>query len=142
MPNSSRAGILRNIAPLPPPSAASLVDMDRDIVLPLLQPIVSSISLTEATSRAQNAVDSMTSEPQMEKLSLKHTPKSDHKSQHELELEQIESDLRMTQLALEILTGVCATLPDPSSGTDGAEDKDEDEYEDQDMDQGWSLLSS
>ncbi|KAF5366940.1 hypothetical protein D9757_010836 [Collybiopsis confluens] len=130
------SGILRNIAPLPPPSAASLVDMDRDVVLPLLRPVISSVLLTEATSRAQQAVDSLTSEPQIQKLSLKHTLKTDHKSQHELELEQIESDLRTVQLALEILTGVCATLPDPSSVTDEAEDNNEDEDEDMDQAMG------
>ncbi|KIK70596.1 hypothetical protein GYMLUDRAFT_65816 [Collybiopsis luxurians FD-317 M1] len=113
------SGILRNISPLPPPSSASLVDVDKDIVLPLLQPVISSASLSEAAVRAQQAIDGSTNEPQIERLSLKHTPKSDHKTQHELELEQTESDLRTLQLALEILTGVCATLPDPSSGSEG-----------------------
>lgn len=51
--------------------------------------------------------------PALEKLSLKHTPKSDHKTPSELELERLEHKLRTVQLALEILTGVCATLPDP-----------------------------
>ncbi|KAG5639576.1 hypothetical protein H0H81_012247 [Sphagnurus paluster] len=42
-------------------------------------------------------------------------PNSDHKSQGELELERLEANLRTVQLALEILTGTCATLPDPES---------------------------
>lgn len=50
----------------------------------------------------------------MEKLSLKNTPKSDHKSSFETELENLENALRTVQLALEILTGACATLPDPT----------------------------
>ena len=44
---------------------------------------------------------------------MKHAPKSDHKTDSERELEQIETRLRTVQLALEILTGICATLPDP-----------------------------
>lgn len=53
------------------------------------------------------------SEPRMDKLSLNHEPKSDHKSPNEVELERIEKKLRSVQLALEVMTGVCATLPDP-----------------------------
>jgi hypothetical protein len=52
-------------------------------------------------------------EPQMEKLSLKDMPNSDHKTTAEVELDRLENELRTVQLALEILTGVCATLPDP-----------------------------
>jgi hypothetical protein len=52
------------------------------------------------------------SAPQLEKLSIQ-TPVSDHKSSIELQLDTLESKLRTVQLSLEILTGVCATLPDP-----------------------------
>ncbi|KAK7058514.1 hypothetical protein VNI00_002148 [Paramarasmius palmivorus] len=117
-------GILRNISPLSPPTAGSDVDIDREIVLPLLQPVIASVSLPEVTATAQRLVDSIASEPPIEKLSLKNVPKSDHKSSHEIELEQLEGKLRSIQLALEILTGVCATLPDPTS--DKLEDADED----------------
>lgn len=54
-------------------------------------------------------------EPQMENLSIK-IPDSDHKSSIELQLDALESKLRTVQLGLEILTGVCATLPDPEPG--------------------------
>lgn len=64
--------------------------------------------------------------PSIEKLSLKNTPKSDHKSQTELDLEQLENRLRTIQLALEILTGVCATLPDPVAGISTDENDEED----------------
>ncbi len=40
-------------------------------------------------------------------------PDSDHKSPIEVQLDALESKLRTVQLSLEILTGVCATLPDP-----------------------------
>ena len=59
----------------------------------------------------------------LENLSLKNTPKSDHKSIIEIELELLESNLRTVQLALEILTGACATLPDP--GPDAPENEDD-----------------
>ena len=52
---------------------------------------------------------------------MKHTPKSDHKTPSERELELLETRLRAIQLALEILTGMCAALPDPEvfSGATG-----------------------
>jgi hypothetical protein len=49
--------------------------------------------------------------PSVEKLPMKDAPK-DHKSPAEVELENIEMKLRTIQLSLEILTGVCATIPD------------------------------
>uniref|UniRef100_A0A0W0G4L1 Putative ARM repeat-containing protein n=1 Tax=Moniliophthora roreri TaxID=221103 RepID=A0A0W0G4L1_MONRR len=104
------SGILRNICPLPPPIAGSDVDIDREIVLPLLQPVISSISLQDVAGTAQRLVDSIASEPPMEKLSLKNVPKSDHKSSYEMELDQLEGKLRSIQLALEILTGAYAGM--------------------------------
>ena len=68
---------------------------------------------------------------------MKNTPKSDHRSQIELELEKLEGKLRTVQLALEILTGVCATLPDPCSNEPGEGDEDEDEDLVDGADQGW-----
>ena len=68
--------------------------------------------------------------PQIESLSLQHTPKSDRKSPIELDLERFENRLRTIQLGLEILTFVCATLPDlevQPEGDGGVEDEDEDE---------------
>ncbi|KAI0778843.1 ARM repeat-containing protein [Trametes elegans] len=112
-------GILRNISPIPPPSIAATVDLDRDVVLPTLEPVLSSVDLQEVAQAAQQAIDKHESIPELESLSLKHTPKSDHKTPSELELERLETRLRTVQLALEILTGMCATLPDPEvfSGT-------------------------
>jgi len=66
--------------------------------------------------------------PQIENLSLKHTPKSEEKSPMELEFERFENRLRTVQLGLEILTSVCATLPDseiPPEGDDGEEGEQE-----------------
>ncbi|KAL6304032.1 ARM repeat-containing protein [Sparassis latifolia] len=106
-------GIMRNISPIPPPSIAATVDLDRDIVLPMLEPVLLLVSLPEAAHLAQELVEKEDSIPQLEKLSLKNTPKSDHKTPSEIELERLEVKLRTVQMTLEILTGVCATLPDP-----------------------------
>lgn len=56
---------------------------------------------------------------------MKNTPKSDHKSETELELEKLEGKLRTVQLALEVLTGACATLPDPGVGGPDEEEGDD-----------------
>ncbi|KIK48359.1 hypothetical protein CY34DRAFT_798177 [Suillus luteus UH-Slu-Lm8-n1] len=128
------SGILSNVSPFPPPSAASGVDVGKEIVLPLLQPVVASVSLTESSALAESLVVKLALEPpQIEKLSLKSAPKSDHRSDTEIELDRLENNLRTVQLALEILTGVCATLPDPdpiSEVQEGEPDAEEDEDSD------------
>ncbi|KAG2159597.1 ARM repeat-containing protein [Suillus bovinus] len=125
------SGILSNAAPFPPLSAASGVDVGKEIVLPLLQPVVASVSLTESSALAESLVVQLALEPQIEKLSLKSAPKSDHRSDTEVELDRLENKLRTVQLALEILTGVCATLPDPISEVqEGEPDAQEDEDDD------------
>ena len=65
------------------------------------------------------------SEPQLEKLSLKSSPKSDHKSEIEIQLETLEARLRTVQLALEILTGASAVLPDPEPHPSTAEEEND-----------------
>ncbi|KAJ7475243.1 armadillo-type protein [Mycena galericulata] len=125
------SGILRNISPIPPPSAASAIDIDKDIVLPQLQPVLVSVSLADASASVLELIAQQSAAPDIEKLSLKNTPKSDHKSTAEIELERLEARLRTVQLALEILTGACATLPDPDPDMPpGQADDDEDGDED------------
>lgn len=128
------------MSPLPPPAAASNIDIDKDIVLPLLQPVISSISLLETSNVVSDLISKevsiytsfgaplfksslQNSEPSIDKLSLDHAPKSDHKTTSEVELERLENKLHTVQLALQILTGVCATLPDPEPEV-AAEDGD------------------
>ncbi|KAI0094380.1 armadillo-type protein [Irpex rosettiformis] len=125
------AGILKNISPIPPPSVAALADIDNEVVLPTIQLILSSISLPEINSRAEELIAQEIAMPDLKNLSIKGSPKSDHKSPAEIELAQIERKLRTVQLSLEILTGVCATLPDPEPVVD--EGGDEDENEDEEM---------
>ena len=50
-------GILQNISPLPPLAAASAVDTEDEIVLPLLQPLLTSLSLPEASQEIQALVE-------------------------------------------------------------------------------------
>lgn len=114
-------GVLRHVVPIPPPSIAATLEIDRDVVIPTLQPVISSLSIAEASERVTELLQQQESIPELEKLSLKNTPKSDHKSPAELELERIENRLRTVQLALEILTGVCATLPEPEPVEDDVE---------------------
>ncbi|KLO07006.1 ARM repeat-containing protein [Schizopora paradoxa] len=126
------AGILRNISPIPAPSAASSVDIDRSVVLPLLLPVLSSVSLVDASARVSHLVSTQSEDIGTEKLSIKNAPKSDHRTPAEIELDFIETKLRNIQLSLEILTGVCATLPDPDFAKDASDDTNDDEEEDDD----------
>ncbi|THH20509.1 hypothetical protein EW146_g865 [Bondarzewia mesenterica] len=120
-------GILRNISPLPPPSAAALVDLDKEVLLPVMVPVISSVSLLEASNSVQELIHKQATEPQVEKHNIKGLPQSDHKSDIEMELQRIETKLRTVQLSLEILTNVCATLPDPD--LEAEEDNEEEEVE-------------
>ncbi|KAI0053405.1 ARM repeat-containing protein [Auriscalpium vulgare] len=111
-------GILRNLAPIPPPSAAASLDLDKDVLLPVLVPAITSTSVAEATAAVQQLLARQAGEPPIQRASAGHAPKSDHKSESELELERIETRLRAIQFALEILTGICATLPDPDEAVE------------------------
>lgn len=51
------AGIIWNVSPLPPLIAASAVDIESSIVLPLIQPLLTSISLPEASQQIQALVE-------------------------------------------------------------------------------------
>jgi len=127
---------MSNVSPLPPPSAASTIDVNNDLLLPVLRPIISSVSSDDVVQQVQELVAHQANEPPpIDKLSLKNTPKSDHKSQTEINLERLENKLRTIQLALEILTGVCATLPDPipTASMDENDEIDTEELEDEDV---------
>ena len=50
------AGVMKNIAPVPPPSIAATVDIDRDIVLSTLQPVLVSTSLPEISQQAETLI--------------------------------------------------------------------------------------
>ncbi|OCB87063.1 hypothetical protein A7U60_g5798 [Sanghuangporus baumii] len=130
------AGILRNIQPIVAPSAASAVDVDRTVILPLVLLVLTSISLADASERVIELVKKQEEEPKIvdQKPSLKKTPKLDHRTPEERELERIEARLRNVLLSLEVLTGVCATLPDPEPELDSGEGGEELDADDNDAD--------
>ncbi|GAB1526048.1 hypothetical protein RhiTH_009214 [Rhizoctonia solani] len=126
-------GSLRNVSPLPAALNASSIDIDRSIALPLITPLL-SYSLDGAVEEVKNTLanPSLTQSPkpapapQNNSLKFAKLPKSDDKSPAEILLERIERRLRVLQLSLEILTGVCAQLPDPEPVPEELEDEDED----------------
>lgn len=44
---------MNNVSPLPPPSAAFTLDVNNDLVLPVLLPVISSVSLDEIAQQVQ-----------------------------------------------------------------------------------------
>ncbi|KAF8336322.1 ARM repeat-containing protein [Cantharellus anzutake] len=102
-------GILKNISPIPPKATGGeTLNLDKDIILPILTPLL-NVSLGDASS----VVEAISSHSKSKiPTHLQNTPGSDHKSPDEHELERIEAQLRTVQLALEILSGICASLPD------------------------------
>lgn len=102
------AGILLNLSPFP----TSNISIDNDAVVSLLSPIVCSFRISDYVNDAQELIKCQ-GEPQIDKLSLKDIPSCDSGSPAKDGLGKLESELRTIQLALEVLTGACATLPDP-----------------------------
>ncbi|KAF4604783.1 hypothetical protein EYR40_003565 [Pleurotus pulmonarius] len=119
-------GVLRNVSPIPPPSVASSMDLDKDIILPLLQHVVTSVTLADVSQSVLALVSQQANEPPINEPPIKNLPKSDHKSDHERELERLENVLRTVQLALEIMTGMCAMLPDSEPHGDDEVEGDDD----------------
>jgi hypothetical protein len=63
---------------------------------------------------------------------IKNGAKSDHKSESERQLECIEAELRTMTLALEVITDLCAELPEaPNDDEQDMQDGDEDEEEEE-----------
>ncbi|KAF8713751.1 ARM repeat-containing protein, partial [Rhizoctonia solani] len=119
-------GSLRNVSPLPAALNASSIDIDRSIALPFITPLL-SYSLDGAVEEVKNTLANPPAPaPQNNSLKFAKLPKSDDKSPAEILLERIERRLRVLQLSLEILTGVCAQLPDPEPVPEELEDEDED----------------
>ena len=135
-------GILMNTGPIPVKAMGGEgLDLDRTVILPILTPLL-NVSLGDAS----NAVETIASQPvsiilklaiprlnllllagcflltQDRKIPphLQNVPGSDHKSPNELEAERIEAQLRTVQLALEILSGICASLPDVEDDDGGS----------------------
>ncbi|EIW86944.1 ARM repeat-containing protein [Coniophora puteana RWD-64-598 SS2] len=125
-------GILENVSPFPSQSALSTVDLHKDVVLPVIQPVISPVSLPAISDRVrQLSMEQASEPPQIDKLSIKHAPKSDHRSPIEIELLKLENQLRTVLLSLEVLTGICAMLPETETDeadADGETGEDEGGY--------------
>lgn len=50
-------GILRNISPLPQRSPAESNDLDKTVALPVLQPVISSLSLSQCSEAVQTIIN-------------------------------------------------------------------------------------
>ncbi|KZO96330.1 ARM repeat-containing protein [Calocera viscosa TUFC12733] len=121
-------GILRNISPLPSLLPAAAVDIDAQIVLPTILPLL-SLSIPSTAARALEIQGKTHVRPLPKK---NQPPENDHLNEEERELESIERRLRTLLMALEVLAGVCAVLPDemPVVG-----EQPEEEGMDEDMDE-------
>ncbi|KIO15824.1 hypothetical protein M407DRAFT_44114, partial [Tulasnella calospora MUT 4182] len=122
-------GILKNISPLPTIGPTPPEDLDKKITLPLLISLL-DYSPQNAATRVQElrTAETVSRHPCCVNDSI---PKPDHKSETELELESIESQLRTLTLALEVLTGVCANLPDPEPEVVEEIDMDDEDNDDE-----------
>jgi len=130
--------ILKNLSPFPPMMPAAALDLDSAIVLPLMTPLLSGTSLSTIAERVQELVPLAEAEAQkaLDNPSTKIAPKSDDRGEAQRELEVLEDGLRAVQLALEVLTGVCATLPDPEPAPEG--EVEEEEPVEEDGDEEWA----
>lgn len=50
-------GVLRNLGSIPAPSTTSTIDVDRNVVLPLILPVLSSVQLSEASNRVLDLIE-------------------------------------------------------------------------------------
>ncbi|KZT62660.1 ARM repeat-containing protein [Calocera cornea HHB12733] len=125
-------GILRNISPLPSLLPAAAVDIDAQIVLPTILPLL-SLSLPATATRALELQGKAQTKPLPKKG---QPPGTDHQSEEERELDAVERRCRTLLMALEVLAGVCAVLPDEvvlRPDGEGEEEGGMDEDMDEDM---------
>ncbi|EJU02575.1 ARM repeat-containing protein [Dacryopinax primogenitus] len=122
-------GILRNIIPLPSLLPAAAIDIDAQIVLPTIIPLL-SLPLSVTAARAVELQGKTTAKPLPKK---NQPPGNDHLTEEEQELEGIERRLRTLLMALEVLAGVCAVLPDEVPLATETEEAGMDEDMDEDL---------
>jgi hypothetical protein len=108
---------------------ASAVDIDRTIILPFLLPLI-SFDLATSVSTVQSLLLTQENEVIAKQVPvLKNGAKSDHKSTADVELEWIETEMRTVKFALELITAICAELPEPEDEDAQDEEIEEDEEE-------------
>jgi hypothetical protein len=106
---------------------ASTVDIDRTVILPFLLPILPANLMDHVTQVQALLVMQENEVIGKQQPILKNGAKSDHRSHAELELERIESELRVLKMAIELITGICAELPEPDDDAEVVSDEEEDE---------------
>jgi len=100
------------------------IDLDRAVIVPFLVPLL-GINLHEISSNVEQLVTAHASEKRQPTIT---GAKSDHRSESEAQLERIEGKLRTVQLALELLTAICAQLPESAPLTEEEEEEGACEY--------------
>jgi hypothetical protein len=98
---------------------AASIDLDRAVIIPFLVPLL-DINLHEISTNVEQLVTTQASE---KKQPIITGAKSDHRSESEVQLERIEAKLRTIQLALELLTAICAQLPESAPLTEEEEEE-------------------
>ncbi|KAG9121941.1 hypothetical protein FRC07_001876 [Ceratobasidium sp. 392] len=112
--------------------SASSIDIGCAIALPLITPLL-SYSLQDAVTEVQSTLAEPPAPLPNPSLKNAKLPKSDHKNPAEIALERIERRLRVLELALEILTGVCARIPEPEPVEDVVEEETEEVEDDEEI---------
>jgi hypothetical protein len=98
---------------------AASIDVDRAVIVPFLVPLL-SINLPEISTNVEQLVTIQASEKKQPVIT---GAKSDHRSESEMQLERTEVKLRTVQLALELLTAICAQLPESEPFTEEEEEE-------------------
>lgn len=99
--------------------------MDRLIILPFLLPLL-SLNLSETASQVQSLLAIQEKETlAKQQPTLKNGAKSDHKSTSAMALDRIESELWAVKLALELITSICAELPEGGDTEDIVDEEEE-----------------
>jgi len=98
---------------------AASIDLDRTVILPFLVPLF-NINLPEISTNVEQLVTTQASEKKQPVIT---GAKSDHRSESEVQLERIETKLHTVQLALEILTAICAQVPESAPLTEEEEEE-------------------
>jgi len=98
---------------------AASIDLDRAVIVPFLVPLL-NINIHEISTNVEQLVATQASE---NKQPIITGAKSDHRSESAVQLERIEAKLRTIQLALELLTAICAQLPESAPLTEEEEEE-------------------
>jgi len=118
--------------PLPVLMPASAIDVDGTIVLPFLLPLLSHDLAASATKVQSLLLEQENPAIAKQAPVLKNGAKSDHKSTADIEFEWIETEIRTVKLALELITAICAELPEPDDADEETIEEEEEEEEEGD----------